>query len=316
VTVDLGDIGRALSSASIPWVAAALGLWAGFLGLRGWRWLIILRASAPHSRLGDAVAISAVGWGVNSVSPFKVGDLVRIAVMARRARVGIGESGATVVLERTLDVVALLALALLAAAGSSSASGVAPPWQRLIVLSVAAGVVVVVAFWLVRDEARSLRIWSLIASRLPQRVRPPALEGGASVMRGFRSLRSPGRLALAIALSMLLWLAGVSGMYAFFRALSPQLQLSTLLLALTLFIISQAISVTPGAIGTFELFYIGTLTAFGAGPRPLLTAAAVLTHGLTTVAFLAWGGLGALWLRLVSGTPVRLEEALTGQDRA
>ncbi len=317
VTVDLGDVGRALEAASVLGVLAGIALYLGFILVRGWRWQVILQASAPQSRIGDAMAITALGWAANAVVPFKLGDVLRIATMARRARVGLGEAGATVVLERVLDVLTLLFLAILSGAASGGQSSGTSVWQRLAVLSIISAMTAVVAFWLVRDEERSLRLWTLVSGRLPSRLRVAAAEVVISVMRGFRCLRSPGRLASCALLGIIAWGLAVASFFALFRALSAQLSPATLALAMTLFIITQAISVTPASIGTYELFFIGTLLAFGASPRSVLTAAAVLSHGAATISVVLWGALGALWLRLVPASPpVRLEQALASQDGA
>ena len=72
----------------------------------------------------------------------------------------------------------------------------------------------------------------------------------------------------------------------------------TLFLAVTLFVITQAISVTPASVGTYEGLFVLVLGAFGAGPASVLTAAAVIAHVGGIVTLLLVGAVGALWLRL------------------
>jgi len=43
----------------MPRVARAVP-YLGFILVRGWRWLVILRASAPAARLDDATAVTAI----------------------------------------------------------------------------------------------------------------------------------------------------------------------------------------------------------------------------------------------------------------
>ncbi len=301
------EIARSLRGASLGWIGAALlGLCAFFL-VRGWRWQIILHPAAPRVSVADAAAVTTIGWAINSVSPFKLGDVVRAASMAQRARIGVAASAATVVLERTLDVLALLLLAIVAAAVSGSRGG--GSWGRLVILSLLAAAVAAVGFWLVRDEARTLRLVSTVAQPLPVKVREWMIEMVPSVLRGFHLLRSRSQLLAATLLSLAQWALSAGTLFAFFRAVSPQLSTSTLLLALILFTITQAISVTPGALGTYEFFFVLTLGAFGASPPALLTAIAVLTHIVGTSFFLACGALGLLWLRLVRPPPAALDPA-------
>jgi uncharacterized protein (TIRG00374 family) len=137
-----------------------------------------------------------------------------------------------------------------------------------------------------------------MAKHLPARVGAFVDRFAASVLRGFVSLRSPGRLAVAGLLSIVVWLCIVGGLIAYFRALSPQLSLPTLVLACTIFIISQAISITPGSVGTYEGFFLLVLSTFGARPAAMVAAVAVLSHVGNIAVLLLGGVLGALWLRI------------------
>src|SRR5260370_30618788 len=95
---------------------------------------------------------------------------------------------------------------------------------------------------------------------------------------------------------------------ACFRALTPQLSFPTLALACTIFIISQAVNITPGPLGTYAGFFLLVLSTFGAKPAALVTAAAVLNHVRNTAVILLAGWSGALWLPVRRPrSPVRLE---------
>jgi uncharacterized protein (TIRG00374 family) len=308
------QIAKVLQGASPGWVATALALYLAFLILRGLRWWIILGASAG-TRAADATAVTLVGWAVNSISPFKIGDVVRAATMAKRARIGIGEAGATVVVERVLDVFALLVLAIISAALSGTQLAGAGLWQRLAVISTISLLIGGAGFIAVRYEERTLELLTRWAGHLPPRLQSLTISLSQSALRGFRSLRSPRRLLTAAGLSLLLWTLLVFSSMAFFRAISPQVAPVSLFLALTLFTITQAISVTPGSLGTFELLYVFTLTAFGASPRSMVTAAALLSHLVGIAFLLLLGAAGALWLRLTSALPVGLQQPLSSQDR-
>ena len=128
-TVHPGEVLASIRHANPGWIAVGMVAYAAFILVRGWRWLVILRASAPFATLGDATAVTAIGFALNSVSPFKLGELLRIGAIAPRARIGVGEATATVVVERVLDVLALLLIAVAAAAiaGGGSNRSSSPP---------------------------------------------------------------------------------------------------------------------------------------------------------------------------------------------
>ena len=315
--VSPGRVIDALERASPWWVALGLLGPVGFVLLRGWRWRVILGASSPHATLGDVTAITGVGFAVNAVAAFKLGDLVRLGAMSRRARIGIGEVGATIVLERVLDVLALIVIAVAAAVASGSGGRGSQLWGGVIAFAlVSAGIGAAGAILVSREEWTLRHLTRLVAGLTP-RLGSAAVEIGGSALRGLRSLRSGGRLAIAAGLSLAVWLASVAGLYAFYRALSPQLSPATLLLAASLFTLTQAISVTPGSVGTFEGLYFLVFTAFGARPHAQVAAAAVLSHAGGIAGLLACGAAGSLWLRLRGAVdPVGLKRSLVGEDGA
>jgi uncharacterized protein (TIRG00374 family) len=312
-TVHPAEVGAAIGRASPGWIAIAELAFLAFILVRGWRWQVILRASAPHATLGDATAVTAIGFALNSVSPFKLGELLRIGAIAPRVRIGVGEAGATVVVERVLDVLALLVIAVGAAAISGGASSSLGLWSGVLVIAGVSVAIGVVAYLMVTHPQATLAIIERAAKRLPPRVANFVDRFAASVLKGFASLRSPRRLAAAGALSVLVWLCIVVGLVAFFRALSPALSLPTLVLACTIFVVSQAVSITPGSVGTYEGFFLLVFSTFGARPAALVTAVAVLSHVGNIAALLGCGAVGALWLRLNRpALPVGLERPVPG----
>jgi uncharacterized protein (TIRG00374 family) len=297
-TVHPDQVVSAIRGANPGWIAIGLTGYLAFILIRGWRWLIILEASAPAATLGDATAVTAIGFAVNAVSPFKLGELLRIGTIAPRARIGVGEATATVVVERVLDVLALLVIAVAAAAISGGGSTSFGLWSGVVVIAVASLAIGGVAYLMVSHPQATLAVIDRVAARLPTRVGAFVDRFAASVLKGLASLRSPGRLATAGVLSVLIWLCIDVGLMACFRALTPQLSFPTLALACTIFIISQAVSITPGSVGTYEGFFVLVLSTFGARPAALVTAAAVLNHVGNIAVLLLAGAVGGLWLRV------------------
>jgi hypothetical protein len=312
-TVHPAEVGAAISRASWGWILLGVLSSLAFIAIRSVRWQIMLAASGDRVRLGDATAVTSIGFAVNSVSPFKLGELLRIGMIADRTHIGVGEAAATVVLERILDVLALLVLAIAAAVLSGTHSGGAGVWSGLAVLSIISIAVGVVGYVMARNQHRTLELVGRLSRPFPQRLQQPILDLVASALRGLALLQSPDRFAISGVLSLITWFVPTLGLVAYFRSVSGALPLTTLFLALTLFVISQAISVTPASVGTFEGLFVLILGAFRAAPASQLTAIAVIAHVGGIVALLFCGALGALWLRLNRlPFPVGAERAVTG----
>jgi uncharacterized membrane protein YbhN (UPF0104 family) len=102
---------------TFPSSASTLGLLGGAIGLygiatllRGWRWHTILNRVEIGHRAADAYGLTAVGYMGNTVLPVRGGELLRVALLAQRSTGSPGQILGSIVAERVLDAVALVAL--------------------------------------------------------------------------------------------------------------------------------------------------------------------------------------------------------------
>jgi uncharacterized membrane protein YbhN (UPF0104 family) len=101
------------------WLVFAVGLYlVNACCLRGERWRMLLRRNgARHADRADCYALSAIGFMGNNVLPARAGDAMRVVGMAPRAEVTYRGVIGTLVAERVLDVVVLVALFVIVAFG-------------------------------------------------------------------------------------------------------------------------------------------------------------------------------------------------------
>src|SRR5947209_5827236 len=216
-TVHPDQVGAAIRRASLGWVILGALSSIGFIALRSLRWQLMLATSGDRVRLTDAAAVTGAGFAVNSVSPFKLGEFLRIGLIAERTGVGIGEAGATVVLERILDVLALLVLAIAAALLSGTRSGAGGMWRGLGVLSAISVVVGVAGYLMARNPEWTLALVRRFSRRVHARFPPPLIDLAASALRGLVLLQAPDRFALSCLLSLIIWIVPTLGLVAYFR---------------------------------------------------------------------------------------------------
>jgi uncharacterized membrane protein YbhN (UPF0104 family) len=107
------DAPRLPSSArEVAQLCAALGFYLLTACVwRGERWLLLLHFNgATAAKRGDAYALSAVGFMGNNVLPARAGDAMRVVGMTPRASSNYRTVIGTLVAERVLDVLTLLAV--------------------------------------------------------------------------------------------------------------------------------------------------------------------------------------------------------------
>ncbi len=143
--LDLRQTWAALSNTNYWYLAPAVFVYFLGVAIRGLRWQRLL---LPVERIParQAIALLIVGYTVNNIVPARMGDVMRVFLLARETGIRKSASLATVVLERLLDLLAILAIIV--------ACTLVLPWPSPILTAlrvaavlaiVAAGVLILVA---------------------------------------------------------------------------------------------------------------------------------------------------------------------------
>ena len=96
--------------------------------LRGYRWALLIRATGYPLKTKDSTEIIFLSWFVNCLVPAKLGDIYRAYLLKLNAGVSISRTLGTIVIERVLDLFAIVVLGL--AAGFISFRGSSRPTSR------------------------------------------------------------------------------------------------------------------------------------------------------------------------------------------
>ncbi|HEX5386593.1 MAG TPA: lysylphosphatidylglycerol synthase transmembrane domain-containing protein [Gemmatimonadales bacterium] len=298
--VEWAAVSRVLSSASAAPLALGLLFFAAGIGVRVLRWWWMLRGFEPDLAARRCARPFLVGLAVNNTVPFRAGDLVRAFGFRHALRSPPGRVLGTLVIERVLDGVVLIAIFFIGLLGA--ASGVVPAayvsaGATAGAIGLAAIVTLVVApGWVARrlERARS-RLEARAGGGLVARV-----AGGAThFVEALGTLQSPARAVQLLGLSALAWTlegglyaAVAASLHATVAPLAPWFSLATGTLATLL-------PSSPGYVGTFDYFTMLGLTAYGAD-RSVAAAFALLTHVLLWLPITAAGALLLLAPRITA----------------
>jgi hypothetical protein len=279
--VKLDDLLRALSGARWGWLIPMAAVVFLDLFVRAARWRVLLSRARPDAPVLELARLEAIGLAVNNVLFLRLGELVRGMLAARRLEISAFAALSSVVVERALDVSALLTIFIIA---SGLETGFAPPGMRhLAELALAGAVAALVALAFAESAVadggvieRALRRWPKAHSFIEQ------LALGAAV------LRRPAAALQAVAWSLALWSVDAGVYWAGARALGlgSIMNYPRAVLALSWAGASSALPAAPGAIGTFEAIVKSIVVQFGATPDQALAYALVchmLMYLLVTV---------------------------------
>src|SRR2546425_3276985 len=113
--VDLWSVGVNIVRARPEWLALSLATMVVNLAIRSLRWQYLLEPLG-HTSFGSAFRATAVGFAASSILPARAGEVIRPYFLARQARHDAGArvtatgAFATIILERLLDVITVVAL--------------------------------------------------------------------------------------------------------------------------------------------------------------------------------------------------------------
>jgi glycosyltransferase 2 family protein len=279
-SVDVPAAWNVLKSADPRWVAVLVVFVCSDVLLRALRWRALLApvAAVPY---GTTLASNLVGYLANNILPARLGELVRAHDLGERTGISRSTILGTIVVERVVDTVVVVAIAAIAILALSVRGIVA----SAILVSLAVSVLLVVAI-----------VVGIAAHRLPgaQRAatyldRWPRVREVLSRLRDGLSIAKDGRTMLvAVLLTITAWGCTVLAFAAAAQAVGVQPTIGQAALLSAGTNLSTAIPSAPGYVGTYELAAVTIAGSIGIS-RVSALAFAVLVH-VTALLITSIGG--------------------------
>lgn len=255
-------------------------------GLRFLKWQYYLgRLGVRHVPTLDSLLVFLSGF-VLSVTPGKVGEVFKSAVLARTHGVPLERTAPIVIAERLTDVIGVIVLVVIGSAGFGGGLYWAGVGGALVLLGLVCIVWQAPARWALGALARVPRLVPLV---------PRLRQAHESLLR----VASLDALALPVALSIVGWgLEGV-GLHTLLHGFGVSLALSFSLFFYATATLAGAIIPVPGGLGVTEALMQEQLVRIGGAPPGVATASMILIR-LCTLWFavaVGFAALGVLRLR-------------------
>jgi hypothetical protein len=278
--------------------------------VRAQRWRVLLRPLGEVS-LYPALSATAIGFGASSVLPFRVGELVRPALLGRRLGFGMSAALSTIVLERLFDMLFVILCFLVV----SLAYPVPPALRRgAFALSALALVGFGVLFAMQRRPAASRAALERLLARLPRRVGAALRPMARAFLDGLGGLADLATVGLVLGYSVYLW--SVVTLTFVFGLLALGTDVPLLAASLTTVVVVAAfvfLPQAPGFVGTWQAGCVLALGFFDV-PRDVAVGYSLLTWIVSMVMnvgaagiFLAREDLSLAQLWRTSGEPPRTD---------
>lgn len=261
--------------------------------LRAFRWQYLLAPLGP-THFAIAFRATVIGFAASFLLPARAGEVIRPYLLARREGLPATAAFATIILERLLDLVTVLALFALfvLTVNPDTLSGEPALLARVTFGGVTAGAAaagaLIVAFIVAGQPERLGRFALRIERVLPPRLARAVATFVESFTQGLAVLRQPRRLVVSLLLSIPLWVSIAAGVWLTSMAFHITFPFMGSFLVLMLLVVGVAVP-TPGAVGGFHAAYqIGVQTFFAASDDRAIGAAIVL-HAISFLPVTALG---------------------------
>ena len=281
---NLADVWDQVRRANLLLLLLGLLFVAATYWARAVRWHHMLTPIGP-TRFRSTFRATVIGFAALGVLPARAGDVLRPYLLARQEGLSVTSAMATIVIERVLDLVAVLVLLSVYVFGFADSDTMSVRALRSIEASaaVAAAIaaVLLVLLWTLASHPERIGTLTLSATRiLPAAVGRRLAYMASRFSSGLVVTKRPRQFVLAALWSLPIWILGAAEIWAVTRAFGMELPFPGSFLIQALLVIGVAVP-TPGGVGSFHEAYRFGMTSFFGAANASAVAAAIVVHALS-----------------------------------
>ncbi|WKJ92020.1 lysylphosphatidylglycerol synthase transmembrane domain-containing protein [Methylomonas montana] len=275
--IDLDEVRNAISN--FQWIYLVWGLLSlmGGYSMRIIRWATLLKASGTRINISACIAPFLGSIALNNTLPMRVGDVVRAFVFP--SAIGVGKTTATgsLVMERLIDLMTLLACLMIGL--SISPTTKLPEWLETtaVSLSVFGGVTLMLVFLL---SGRLSRWFIRLAKQAPSGEdagRGKILKMLGILLSSFDAMSRLPVLIWLTSLSVLVWVGEAGLFWALLLGFGLVAAPETAVIVMAIATLSTLAPSSPGYVGPFHLAAYAAISMLGGTPGEAASFA-VLSH--------------------------------------
>lgn len=305
----------ALAELDWRYLLGAVGLTFVSYWLRAVRWRLLLLHERPIA-LGSLYSATIIGYMANNLFPARLGEIVRVWLLARREQLKVTSVFASLVIDRMLDGLALmvmLAVVLLTLQ-------LPPGMERVAALLRAGGATTLVVYlgavsfllFLKLRPMQALKLLALLTQPFPQRFKERLIPLAGSFLEGLRLAPGRNTLLLIMVCTALIWIAATLPIHLVLLGFGIQLPLSASFFIMVLLVFAVMVPSAPGYIGTYHVACYTALSAFQL-PDSQAVSIALVIHGVGFFPVIM-AGFYHLWSDGLSLRSLRTQAAEQGAE--
>jgi glycosyltransferase 2 family protein len=292
--INVEKLGAALATAQYGYVIPALLVVYMGYAARAWRWQLMI-APLKQIPFRKIFPLLVIGFAWNVLIPLRVGEIVRAHLLGQRENVSRPALLATVIVERVLDGVAIMALLALVGILDPGLPGWVEDFTRIALLLF--GVALAGLVMLIVSERFTLRLIERLTTFVPHVLAARINRFAQSFVQGYVALRSPSQLFWIAVATVVGWLIEIGSYAILFPAfglnLAPPAFISATSFYAVVLNLATLVPSPPGFVATIEGFGVAALDVFHINRESALSLT-VVGHAIQLVVIITLG-LWALW---------------------
>ncbi len=283
-----GDILVALQSTRYAFLLFTAAGIIAFLVIRAVRWRFLLHNDAPWSTVFH---IQNIGYLLSSILPLRIGDIARAVLIGSVPPITIARGVSTMVVERLLDMLFIVALLPFALSGVEQM----PDWMRAGAQAMGVAAIVGIAVLIVaaNQRERAVNLVEKILEFIPFLNTAAWTARADSFLAGLDSLTRFKDGVILILLTIATWLPIIFAYYATLLAVNLEPNWVMAAFVVCAAALSVALPSSPGQIGVFHAGVIAALQVWGQ-PEAQAASFAFLYHVINMAIMIGFGIVGIL----------------------
>lgn len=281
---------EALTTARYMYLVPCIASLLAGLFTRALRWQVLLEGKLP---LGRTFSIMNVAYLVNGILPLRLGEVARVYLVYRlRKNVPIPHTTSTIIVERILDLLAVVLMVFLALMLGDVPEQLRLASQAGAIMAIFGFAVLVI---LASNRTIAERLFSTVLQYVPVLRRFEQLPiWFEQFLDGLMPITRPMALLQTVGWTTISWMLSIAAGYVLMFAFFDEASLAATMLYIAAAAFAIALPAVPGNIGTYEASILLALTALGYEQSSTAIAFAVMVHAVNVFVHAATGVVGLM----------------------
>ena len=295
--IEWSSLGVAFSEAKYIYILPTIIIMFVAHYIRAIRWEVLLSPIKKVSVL-NLFSVSMIGFMANNVLPARLGEIIRPIMIARKEKIGVSTSFATVAIERVFDILGIIVIAsllfcFLPSDNQANSQAVIHQLKKWSAIMAFFGIcTIAILFLLSLYPKKAGAVFEKLLFVFPHHLRDKLVNLLHSFISGLQVFDHKIKLLWVGILSMVIWLLNAASIYVLCYSFDIGLSYAGACFVTVCIALAVALPQAPGFIGVFHIATQKSLDVFGVGLSSaqsfaiLLWAVSVIPVTVTGLLFL------------------------------